>query len=538
MKIRTYFKEISRLNPATPSGSKPLVPLAVSAASAIIVMLLIGFGAQNPDTPLLTAAQSDDAERTKFKGTWRQTNGPYGGKILTLYETIDGVLLAGTERAGIFRSTDNGNNWTFVNTGLSNPPGRSWGVTAIAEKGNKIYVGTENSLYFSTDIGNTWQRVPAIRTHDEISDIVILDDYIYVSTLHGTGVLQSKDGKSWTQINDGIKQGEVSTVLPINDNTVFMGTLGNGVFRTTDAGDSWVECNTGIINTSVSKLEVIGDKLYTFVGKNIVCSADGGDTWLPINDPSKQSNFAYFSPTFCVSDGELYIGASFGDDKFLPPHSHLDDEGWGVYRLNRENNTLVKLFTDMDLPSIESMDVVGNTFYMGTWESGVFQWDQEMGLTKLGLEHHYIAMLSANSEYVIAVTGDSEIYRFKENRWEPIHTAEMIDGGLSDLKWIGSTLYATFWNKGVFRSMDGGDTWTSINDGLDDTSATSIGTDGTEVYVSTLPNGTSVFQWIEEKQHWKSMGSLSQQVSSLAVVDGFLYAGTYGSGVYKIRIEQ
>ena len=761
------LKKISRLKPVTPSGSKPLVPLAISAASAILVMLLIGFGAQNQirfqqpyslastseqtieivDTPIVLessakpaisnqvgrsdvlsnndgteqksdtsqfgAAQSDDAGKTKSKGTWRQTNGPYGGKILTLYETIDSVLLAGTEGAGIFRSTDNGNNWIPVNTGLYNEPGRRpLEVTAIAEKGNKIYAGTKEALYFSTDIGNTWQYVSTIRVPGSISGIVILDDHIYVSTLL-KGVWQSKDGKSWTQINDGLgttfhgnllendprldpnpfplkskyifklssvgtkllvaatKKGffrrmvnedswtpinptviehsdgaesennsqdkqelkpsskqhssydlhvesfasirhslymsgsigeksglfrsndggaswtlitpeevkensdsvqtiavqgkrlyagtydgliylsedmgdswisindgvmhdEILTVLPINDNTVFIGTLGNGVFRTTDAGDSWVECNTGIINTSVSKLEVIGDKLYTVVGKNIVYSADGGDTWQPINDPSKQSKFAYFSPNFCVSDGDLYIGASF--DKYLPSHPSDPGDGWGVYRLNRKNNTLVELFTDIDLPFIESMDLVGNTFYMGTWVSGVFQWDQKMGLTKLGLEqHHYIWLLSANSEYVIAVTGDSEIYRFKENRWNPIHTAEMIDAGLSDLKWVGSTLYATFWNIGVFRSRDGGDTWTSINEGLDDTSVTSIGTDGTEVYVST---STSFFQWIEEKQHWKSIGSLTQQVSSLAVVDGFLYAGTYGSGVYKIRIEK
>ncbi len=40
------MKEISRLNPATPSGSKPLVPLAISAASAIIVFLLMGVGMQ------------------------------------------------------------------------------------------------------------------------------------------------------------------------------------------------------------------------------------------------------------------------------------------------------------------------------------------------------------------------------------------------------------------------------------------------------------------------------------------------------------
>ena len=370
---------------------------------------------------------------------------------------------------------------------------------------------------------------------DSVQTIAVQGERLYAGTYDGLIYLSKDMGDSWISINDGVMHDEVLTVLPINDNTVFMGTLSNGVFRTTDAGDSWVECNIGIINTSVSKLAVIGDKLYTFVGKKIVYSADSGDTWLPVNDPSKQSKFAFFSPTFCVSGGDLYIGACFDDDKYLASHpSYPDDEGWGVYRLNRENNTLVKLFTDMDLPLIESMDVVGNTFYMGTWGSGVFQWDQKKGLTKLGLEHVRIWILSANSEYVIAVAGDSEVYRFKENRWEPIHTAEMIDGGLSDLKWVGSTLYATFWNKGVFRSRDGGDTWTSINDGLDDTSATSIGTDGNEVYVSTP---TGIFQWIDDKQHWKSIGSVTQQVSSLAVVDGFIYAGTFGSGVYKIRIE-
>ena len=116
-------------------------------------------------------------------------------------------FLLGQRGAGIFRSTDNGNIWTPVNTGLHNEPGgrgRSMDVTAIAEKGNEIYVGIWNTLYFSTDIGDTWQRVSAIRTPGEISDIVILDDYIYVSALHGTGVWQSKDGNSWTQINDGL----------------------------------------------------------------------------------------------------------------------------------------------------------------------------------------------------------------------------------------------------------------------------------------------------------------------------------------------
>ncbi len=760
-------KEISRLNPVTPSGSKPLVPLAVSAASTILVVLLIGFGAQNiirfqkpysieatskptieivdtrvvfespakpaiinqvsrsdvlskndgtdqePDTSLPAAAQSDGAESSKFKGRWRQTNGPYGGKITTLYNTSNGVLLAGTDGAGVFRSTDHGNSWTPVNTGLHTHPSRSpMVVTAIAEMGDMIYVSTGEALYISTDIGNTWQPVSAFKAPAIITDIVIHGDHIYVSThlsgvwqsdgnswvqineglgimLHGrlldsnspivrpfalnpmpvfklasvgtallvvatkkglfrrmenddswtpvnptvivhsdgvesennskdkpksnpspkqdssydlyveslasmkhllflsgsigkeSGLFRSNDGgdtwtlitpekvgeegddvqtitvqgerlyagtsdgliylsndmgDSWISINDGVMYDDVLTLLPINDNTVFVGTSDNGVFRTTDAGDSWVECSTGIINTDVSKLEIIGDKLYTVVGSKLVYSADGGDTWLPVNDPLNQGKCGVES--ICVSNGELYIGAYFGNDKYIPPYSGR--EGDSVYTLNRENNTLVELFTDRDMYGIRSMDVVGNTFYMGTWSSGVFRWDQKMGLTKLGLEQHReISMLSANKESVIAVTGihgtaGNEIYRFKEHRWEPIHITDMIDDGLSDLKWVDTTLYASFWNNGVFRSKDGGNTWITINEGLDETSATSIGTDGTEVYVSTP---TSVFQWIEEKQHWKSIGSLHKQVSSLAVVDGFIYAGTYGSGVYKIRLE-
>ena len=758
------MKEILRLNPVTPSASKPLVPLVVSAVSAILVVLLIGFGAHNlirfqkpysieatskptieiVDTPIVlqspakpainnqvsrsdvlsnndgtgqepgtsqfAAAQSDDADSSKFKGTWRQTNGPYGGKITTFYEITDGVLFAGTDGAGVFRSTDHGNSWTPVNTGLYNEPdGRSLTVSAIAEKGNKIYLGMQEALYISTDIGNTWQHVSAIQAPAIITDIVIHGDHIYVST-HLSGVWQS-DGNSWVQINDGLGimlhghlldsnspivrpfalnpmpvfklasvgtallvvatkkglfgrmenddswtpinptvivhsdgvesennskdkpesypsskqdsssdirvesfasmkhllffsgsigkesglfrsndagdtwtlitpekvkeesddvqtitvQGEklyvgtadgliylsddmgdswiaisdgvmyddVLTLLPINDNTVFVGTSDNGVFRTTDAGDSWVECSSGIINTNVSKLEVIGDKLYTVVGSKIVYSANAGDTWLPINNTLNQDKCGV--QTICVSDGELYIGAYFGDDKYIPSIS--GGEGDSVYRLNRENDTFVKQFTDREMYGIQSMDVVDNTFYIGTWSSGVFKWNQKMGLTKLGLDqHHNISMLSANEKSLIAVTGDSEIYRFKENTWETIHIADMIDDNLSDLKWVGSTLYATFWDNGVFRSKDGGDTWTSINDGLDETSATSIGTDGTEVYVST--SNKVVFHWIEEKQQWKLMGFLPKQVSSLAVVDGFLYAGTSGSGVYKIPIEK
>jgi hypothetical protein len=61
-------------------------------------------------------------------------------------------------------------------------------------------------------------------------------------------------------------------------------------------------------------------------------------------------------------------------------------------------------------------------------------------------------------------------------------------------------------------------------------------TDGTESYIGTYYNG--VFRWIENRKWWKPIGSLRRRVDALVVLDGFLYAGTVGGGVFKIPIEK
>ena len=735
------MKEISRLNPVTPSGSKPLVPLGISAASAIIVFLLIGFGAQNlirfqqpyslesasertveivdaqlvlqsptepairnqvghsdvtgqsngvgqkPNTPLFAAAQSDDAEISTSKAQWGQTNGPYGGGIKVLFVTTEGILFAGTDGAGVFRSTDGGESWTPVNTGLHYQSGFFRDITAFAQKRDTLYVHMVLDLFTSTDDGNTWQKVsgpqwPVLTTsilvigdriyigtdrrgiwytddsvswipanngltnleinklanigttlivgtekggcyrkkatenswhpinsgftvqptHQErtnnvqtesglhssqrsqlpskidVDSLAVMDNLLFVSAVwdkggglfrsddegntwtriaaeeitdtvrtlavHGTtlytgttdsGVFRSDDrGDSWTAVNNGLRHREVSTLLAVNENTVFAGTQ-VGVFRTTDSGNSWVETNTGLTNTTVSDFEVVGNKIYasfsTNIGGKIVRSIDGGESWQSVTMPIE-----YSWPTLSVSDGELYIAAFKYDPR--------DKKGGvaGVFRLDEENNTLVELIAHSNLATNTCMETVGNTFYIGTLDSGVFrcQWKKGLGqeVINLGLDEHYISMLSVNRKLVYAITGDNEIYRLLgEGRpWERIHLAEdMADVYITGIRWVGSVLYVTS-NQGVFSSINGGHTWTSINDGLDGASVSSIWTDGTDLYVGTLERG--VYRWIEDKKRWEQLGSLRHQVLSLAVLDGFLYAGTAYGGVFRIKIEQ
>ena len=387
-----------------------------------------------------------------------------------------------------------------------------------------------DGIFRSDDEGDTWSRITAKGMTHTVEALAVYGGTLYASS--GSVIYRSDDkGDTWTIVNDGLAYGTVSTLLAVNEDTVYVGTSGDGVFRTTDSGDSWMESNTGITNATVSELEIIGNRIYAQMGKRIFYSVDGGETWHAVKTLAVPTNYGFTG--LAVSDDELYVGTC-GSSRH-----HPDEVVGGIYRLDKENNAWVELTALRNLTGSQCLGVVGTTFYIGTGGHGVFQWKQDLGswAINIGLENRYITALSGNGETVYAGAEGDEIYRLNDGQWEwePIHLPDIAGGEMSDLRWVGSTLYATFSRKGVFRSHDGGDSWASINEGLNETRAKTIGTDGTEVYIGTFKG---VCQWSEDGKRWELIGSLPYHVRSLAVLDGFLYAGTYGGGVYKIRIEK
>ena len=607
-------------------------------------------------TVFVPQLKADVEEAENNSNGWVKTNGPYGGEILAIHAAPKGVLFAGTEGAGIFRSMDRGNSWSSLNTGLYFEHGEGFtGVTAFAEKGNTFYAGTRRTLYASTDGGNTWQHVPNFQKHESISDIVVIGDRIYVGTLntgvwysdddsnswlqmndgfiprlirelssvgttliagtnggifrkranedeltdinddfigqqvdsfaamgdllyvgvgntpelfrsndegdswtritakemrhtitalavfgatlyagtYGSGVFRSDDkGDSWTAVNEGLTDRTVSTLLVVNEDTVFAGTSEDGIFRTMDGGTSWVAVNTGLTNTSVGELAVIDKTIYAGMSERLVYSVNSGDSWQPVKFPSRPNEYLF--STLSVSEGELYAGAI----RFASRA-----EGGvvgGVFRLDTENNALVQVLVNKALTGIQCLEIVGTTFYLGTQRDGIFQWkrDSDPWATALGLEKHFITALSVNGESIYAGTDRGEIYRSESagKPWKLVNSTDMAGSGISGLKWIGAMLYASAWGDGVIRSVNGGDSWTPINDGLGEAEVMTMEVVGEKLYVGTYSKG--VFRWMEDKRWWEPVGSLPRQIMSLARLDGFLYAGTAYGGVFKIPIAK
>jgi photosystem II stability/assembly factor-like uncharacterized protein len=88
---------------------------------------------------------------------------------------------------GVFRSTNQGENWTAVNTGL--PPNAR--ISSFVPDGSNLFAATFDSGVF----------------------------------------LSTNQGESWTAVNAGLTDLRVRT-LAVAEGTLFAGTLGGGVFVT------------------------------------------------------------------------------------------------------------------------------------------------------------------------------------------------------------------------------------------------------------------------------------------------------------------
>ena len=287
------MNRISQLTPSTTSFGRPFIPWVLSAASAILIVLLIGIGAeslfhvqkpfslnaqseptieitearvivdtrteptlrrpidpsnvhvqgsnigQSLETPVIDSEQKENGI-SKDKGKWAETDGPVGGEVVNLYATSKGDLYAGTH-SGIYRLADDSESWEHINSrnifsyreqlsGMRSGP--------MVERDDILYLATEKELLISTDRGVTWKARSDLPKGIPIG-IVFSNETCYLCLT--TGIYKSVDkGLTWEGLPDF--DNEYKDISPLSiailENWVFVGT-DDGLYRLN--GDTWEE---------------------------------------------------------------------------------------------------------------------------------------------------------------------------------------------------------------------------------------------------------------------------------------------------------
>jgi hypothetical protein len=224
--------------------------------------------------------------------------------------STNGYMYAGTDN-GVFCSTDNGDNWTKIDTGLTN----QYVYTIAISPNGYMFAGTSGGgVFLSTDNGNNWEEKNDSLLNLFIGSLAInADGYVFAGSIGGgtaVGVFLSTDnGNKWTQTSTSVGDWIHGLVIDKSGH-VLAGSLGIGVLHSTDNGTNWVNLN---LNASVRPVSV-DDSNHIYAGtdyKGIYRSTNEGTDWVDINTGLPYTSFAVLSIVFNTR-GHIYAGTGPG----------------------------------------------------------------------------------------------------------------------------------------------------------------------------------------------------------------------------------
>ncbi len=348
-----------------------------------------------------------------------------GGTVLAIYRTDSGVLLAGTNGGGVYRSIDGGISWQRSSEGLDEPI-----VTAMAGDGGDLVVaGTVAGLFRSVDSGLTWSFQKNAWIEDLEVDPVGAGGRCYAAT-RGSGLLVSSDGCStWSTTGiTGLGSLHLNTVEVIGSE-IWIGTDGQGLFSSADGGATWTAREMG--------LGALPEAGYV----KVIRKEPGSTSTIYVGLNDKEA-----PTTVRTNSGDLYVTYNGG-------------ASWGLSNLNR------------DFYGVESVAITGSSVFVGTSRTGFYRSD---GDPTLG---NYTPVM------IKAVVNDLAVDGSGQNLWAALNGIGVwasTDSGQSlapatqgidsfvirTLAVRGNTIFVGG-EGGVQRSIDGGGSFTFANQGFD-----------------------------------------------------------------------
>ena len=233
--------------------------------------------------------------------TWQRT-GPNGGTVTVLAEDLShpGTLYAGADDANagaVWKSVNGGTSWTALVTGVVDNAGIFDIAVPASGGGNVIYVDN-GSFARSQNGGTSWILVTLPKQARAMAVDPSTASIIYLSA-PGTGLFKSQDsGTTWNLlpgspiIGSATVTGTLHNPLAVDrvhTSTIYYGT-DHGMFVSRDGGVSWTASTTGFTTTDGAIRDVAVDpadptKILALAGidgstvTDLYQSTDQGTTW-------------------------------------------------------------------------------------------------------------------------------------------------------------------------------------------------------------------------------------------------------------------
>jgi hypothetical protein len=454
--------------------------------------------------------------------TTQINNGLALDRVRTIAATDVNTLFAAVESYGVFKSTNGGASWTAANgsgaTALGCVTLRNMSVRSVSEIWAVTACRRNSGIYRSLDGGATWSRIGMATIPDDAAVGSLTFNgtgvgTVVVASTARDGMFRSPDnGLTWTQINNGIPAPAGVNRLTVQ-NASFLANAtqmlayveGQGVFRTVDSGATWTPSGTGIpANThALGGISRESSTLF-YLGTDkgpVYRTTDGGLSWSAWGNTGNQekNSFVRGVTPDATAAGRYWLHSINGI-------AVTDDNGL----------TFQEVTTPAGYATSTALDGTGNAAY-------------------------------AVNQYIFKIP----------NLYNPDWNTQAVDitnglpssvGGVLVDPSVAGTLYATLPNRGVYKTVNDGLTWTplplpNLNPNATPTLALAVG--DTQVVYAGLDNrydtatGGGFFKSVNGGGTWtESSTGLSspaaRQVNSIAVqADPSILLIATDDGIYR-----
>ncbi len=276
---------------------------------------------------------------------WEYVGGFGTNEIMwVITRDINNDLIAGTFGGKIYRSEDEGINWTRINEGMT--VGYIWSLKVNAA--GDIFAATENGIYASTDNGATWASF-ALAGKDVRA--LLLTNTAMFAGIWGEGVAKSvNNGVDWTLKNEGLDFTAVNTLAINSLGDLFVGTFGGGIYKSSDNADSWTKMDISYAHIWSIAINAADEIYAATYGAGLYYSPDGA-SFLKVT--SVNAAFIY---SVSIDNGIVVASAWNGGVYVLPP---VTKDGWQTLGMEGFN--------------ISSVMVEGNMLYAGTSDGRLYR---------------------------------------------------------------------------------------------------------------------------------------------------------------------
>ncbi len=410
---------------------------------------------------------------------WERTNPGGGGAYSTVGASASGIIIAGSDLSGAYRSQDDGLSWDVIgaNKGMTETHVSGLGFHRI--DGDILFIGTENGIFHSDNGGD---HVTMVLQGGYITDIEMgtdVDNRGYAS-YHPTydsadgEIYRSDDtGLSWYQSSQNLPDGIRILKIVVNpeDADILYILTGQGrfacgpaeVYRSKDGGENWLHLTDNIDEVMDIAIDPLEPQNIFITTMNTDCNEEF--YWTDL-------------------DGAIYKSENDGDSwEILSHHT-------GIIWIDNSNPSIIKLIDVREpYPWISSS---------GTWTStdggitfvksgDVEDWDiffnndifycysaSYNGLCKtLGedlsnknnffwVNYQWIFRTSDNgTTFDNIFTDEVSTDKWKSRGFDNVN---MMDVAISDAD--PNIVYTAYFDIGLWRSLDGGESWQSCNDAI------------------------------------------------------------------------